>query len=73
MNCFQFVNDLNWLTKLAVAPQPDMIDPQYWWDLESKLEELKHLIKTVNLKVPYLLMITNANIGIKICKNNKET
>ena len=29
MNHFQFVNDLNWLTKLAVAPQPDMLDPQY--------------------------------------------
>ena len=73
MNHFQFVNDLNWLTKLAVAPQPDMTDPQYWWDLESKLEELKHLIKTVNPKVPYLLMITNTNIGIQICNNNKET
>ena len=61
------------LTKLAVAPQPDMIDPQYWWYLESILEELKHLIKTVNPKFPYMLMINNANIGIKICKNNKET
>ena len=29
MNRFQFVNDLNWLTKLAVAPQPVMLDPQY--------------------------------------------
>ena len=73
MNHFQFVNDLNWLTKLAIAPQPDMKDPQYWWDLDSKLEELKHLIKTVSPKVHYLLMITNANIGIKICNNNKET
>ena len=72
MNCFQFVNDLNLLNKLDVAPQPDMIDPQYWWDFESKLEELKHLIKTVNPKVPYLLMITNANIGMKICKNDKK-
>ena len=29
MNRFQFKNDLNWLTKLAVTPQLDMIDPQY--------------------------------------------
>ena len=51
---YKYVYNSYYFTKIAVALQPFMLDPQFLWDFETKDTELKLLPNTLNPNMKYL-------------------